>query len=273
MDDTPQDDDAISRLFRENDDIGSDSSLWLRPLRQLLRDGKPLGDNVALTVIVGGGMCWPLGMFTETKKNRLVFWPVWPSGLDMTCDAGGPRTFDHTTFEFPSEKIHVTGYDERQEPVRGDRTYRARHYPDSNLAMWFELLIQTRVLRQQETAVQRRVRMPSADKDRRLNEVAQYSKALRFWDVQLPERETEYDYIYMRVYVAPEPITRADLPTSVVDFDPRALREVIDGLPDSGATLLNAASRTLRQRTICVVVGCPSGKLRDGVCVGFPEPC
>jgi len=67
---TPGDNDDIAKLLRENDDIGAQSSLWVRPIRQLLDSGKPIGQ---LTVLAFRGQdtgSYPFGVLTHTKNQR-----------------------------------------------------------------------------------------------------------------------------------------------------------------------------------------------------------
>jgi len=74
----PGDDAEILRLFREDDRLGADSSLWLRPFRLLTEHGKPVGQILAFTIPVSNDKSMPVGMLTLTDRNRLVFWPVLP---------------------------------------------------------------------------------------------------------------------------------------------------------------------------------------------------
>ncbi|MCH7591608.1 MAG: hypothetical protein IH989_02355 [Planctomycetes bacterium] len=62
MDDPVSDDDQVARLFKENDDLGAASSLWLRPLRQLFEHGKPIGQVRALTISLVEKQSLPFGM-------------------------------------------------------------------------------------------------------------------------------------------------------------------------------------------------------------------
>ena len=106
--------DDVARLFREHDDIGPDSSLWLRAIGQLTRHGKPLGQAVALVFKAPDLDPLPFGIVTATENNRLVFWPTLPSGLDMPC--GDIKAVDHITLELPSGKSHATGYKANSRP-------------------------------------------------------------------------------------------------------------------------------------------------------------
>jgi hypothetical protein len=72
--DSPEGDahEDVARLFREHDDLGTGSSLWLRPLRQLFAEGKPVGPVIVLTFPVGSRR-FPFGVVSSTSNNRLIF--------------------------------------------------------------------------------------------------------------------------------------------------------------------------------------------------------
>ena len=89
--------DDAARLFREHDDIGPDSSLWLRAIGQLTRHGKPLGQAVALAFKAHDLDPLPFGIVTATENNRLVFWPALPNGAEMPC--GDIDAVDHITLD------------------------------------------------------------------------------------------------------------------------------------------------------------------------------
>lgn len=270
MDQRSQDDDNVARLFRENDDIGSDSALLFRPLRQLFKYGTPIGKVVALTVSPTEQLSLPFGILTETEENRLIFWPIWPSGVNMICADEQVDVFDHITLEFPSEKIHVTAYDVDGQPSHVTRAWRTHHFPDCDLALWFTLLVRVSVLRQQDLAVQRRVQTPPTDKERRTNEFVHYAQNLSFANISLPPREAEYDYIYFRLYIAPDSITAAQFSPSILGAD-CSIDSQIEGWPD-GTVFEVALSRvTIGQQTICFATACPPGRLRLDVSVGFPR--
>jgi len=69
----PIDYDEIARIFQEQENVGADSSLWLRALRQLTIHGKPVGRILVFTVSLADQRKMPFGMLTLTTNNRLVF--------------------------------------------------------------------------------------------------------------------------------------------------------------------------------------------------------
>ncbi len=270
MDEMSHDDDDVARLFRENDDIGSDSALLLRPLRQLFKDGKPIGQVVALTVSPREQLRLPFGILAQTEKTRLIFWPIWPSGVSMICAGAQVDLFDHITLEFPSEKIHVTAYDANGQPIHVTRAWRTHQFSDCGLALWFTLLVRVSILRQQDMAVQRRIQTPTTDKERRTNEFVRYAQNLSFSNISLPPNEAEYDYIYFGLYIAPDSITAAQVPPSILPAD-SSMDSQIEGWSDEDKFEIAVSRLTIGQRTICCATACPPGKLRSDVSVGFPR--
>ncbi len=170
--DDPLTEDEVARLFRENDNIGPDSALPLRMIRQLIWDGSPLGQGIMLTFKSPGGDSLLFGAVTATRNHRLVFWPALPTGMDMPCD--DIEAVDHITLELRNRKTHATGYKTDREAVHRSRAWKLHDFPGSGLASWFVLHVRLSVLREQPQAVQGRVAMPTADKDRRVEEVTRF---------------------------------------------------------------------------------------------------
>lgn len=270
MNNISHDDDEVARLFREHDDIGLDSSLWLRPLRQLFKDGKPIGQVLALTVSPMEQLKVPFGMLTQTDKNRLIFWPVLPSGANMVCGGETGVVCDHITLEFPSEKIHMTAYDANGQAIHVTREWKTHHFTDCDLSLWFTLLVRVSILRQQDMAVQRRVQAPKTDKERRTREFVCYTQNLSFSNISLPPHEEKYDYIYFCVYLAADSIRADQLPPSILPAD-SSMDSQIQGWDEGNMFQIAVSRLTFGERTICVATACPPGRLRSDVAVGFPR--
>lgn len=270
MDNTSHDND-IYRLFREHDNVGSDSSLWLRPLRQLLKDGKPVGKAIVLTVSLTEQQRLPLGVLSQTKANRIIFWPTLPRNIRIACAGETIDVFDHVTLELPSEKIHVTAYNNNGQAIHKRRAWRVHHFSDCTLILWFMLLVRISILRQQDMAVQRRVKMPTTDKDRRVNEVSRYTNTLAFRNVILQPCDKQDDFIYCAFYLAPGSFTKDQFSPSVVHTN--SLVSEIEGWSDGNQFHTVISLLKLGQQTICLATSCPPGRLRPGsdVSVGFPQ--
>jgi hypothetical protein len=266
MNDTSRDD--IARLFRENDNIGPDSSVWLRPLRQLLKVGKPVGPFLALTVSMADDQRQPVGMLSQTGKDRLIFWPVLPPNVKIVCTGEPVDAFDHITLEFPSKRIHVTAYRANGEAVHTPRAWRTHRYGDSGLALWFLLLVRISVLRQQDMAVQRKIHVPASDKKRRTEEFVGLQHRLRLQNIPLPPHDAEQDYIYLGFYIAPISVAtdKVSAPTLPADT---SVDSQIEGWPDKSTFTVAGLRFRFGEQVICVAAACPPGRLLSDVSVGF----
>ncbi len=270
MSDVVRNGDDVARLFRENDDVGCDSSLWLRPLRQLLKNGKPVGQVLALTVSPMNHMRLPFGMISQTRKDRLIFWPLLPPGVNMTCVGERIDVIDHITLELSKERIHTTAYRADGQSVHTTNAWGTHYLPNRIFRLWFLLLVRISVLQKQDMAVQRHVRGPVTDKKRRADEFAAYVRRLKFLNVPLPAHPAEQDYIYFGLYLASDSAMMSDqlaapiLPTGTVDAQ-------IEGWDDGSVFEITGLRFPLDTLTICVAAACPPGRLTTDVSVGLPR--
>jgi len=269
MDNSSHDNKNNSHLLSDHDSIGPDSSIWVRPLRQLFKNGKPVGKVAGLRVFLNKHELCPLGMLTHTGKNRLVFWPVWPSGVNMVCGDEIVDIFDHITLEFPSEKTHVTAYDSNSKPIHFTRGWRTQHYLGSELRLWFTLLARASILRQHGMEMQRRVKVPKSDKDRRTDAFARFVQNLSFVNITLPPHDADFDYIYCGLFLAPDSITSDQLPDPGLSGDV-TLTSQLDGW-EKGEFEVLTTRFSFAQQTFCIATSCPSGKLQPDVAIGFPR--
>lgn len=205
---TPNDNDDIARLFRENDNIGAQSSLCVRPIRQLLDSGKPIGQ---LTVLAFRGQdtgSYPFGVLTHTKNQRVVFWPVLPLDADMIAGEGKKGVVDHITLELANKRTHTTAYNAKGQASHikaadfgHDEAWRLQEFEGSGLALWFTMLVRWSVLLDQELAVQRCVQAPTpAEAERRKGVFASIAARMKVMDVPLPKSTTKPEYVYCAVY-------------------------------------------------------------------------
>jgi hypothetical protein len=259
------DDDAAHR-FRENDNVGSDSSLLVRTYRQFLKDGKPVGPVLMLTVSLPSQPGLPLGTLSQTKKERLIFWPPLPQSRNMTCDGTPVEAIDHITLQFPSERVHVTAYGAKQEDKHESRAWRLGHLDDLGLALWFYLLVRIPVLREQDLAVQRQVKIPPSDKERRLNVFRQFK--LPLLDISLPPHGPEQDYIYLGFYLARDLAPADQLPANRI-LPAKSLTSQVEGGPTGNTFEITGRRFQFGKRIIAVTTACPSGRLLSDVTIGF----
>jgi len=172
--------------------------------------------------------------------------------------------------ELPSEKMHITAYGATGKPIHFSRHWKSKALSKSDLRLWFLLMTRISTLRQQDLAVQRVVKMPTSDKERRLKEVARYVDNLLFVDVPLAISAEESQYIYCGVYLISDFLTPEDVPSTLLPCQD-SLANQVEGW--SAGSEFSVAVRQLKlgQQAICVAVACPSGTLRDDVFIGFPK--
>jgi len=265
----PKSQEDLSRMFREQGDIGADSSVFLRPLRQLLEQGKPVGQVHCLTTGSNPQRRLPFGMLTETKKGRLVFWSVLPRDTHVLCPGSSLSVIDHITLELPTGKSHVTGYDHSGRRVHSG-LWELQHMAESRLALWFTLLVPMSVLLDQDNAVQRVVRAPTPDAKRRIDEFVRYTRSMRPHHMALPSPQEETNCVWLTVFLSPPASGCADVGTWLTPVL-KTLGDQVEGLAADCRVRALAYPVRIGTRTVCVVVACPPGELRNGVVLGLPR--
>ena len=266
----PRGDDDVARLLRESDDLGSDSSVWLRAFRQLFRDGKPIGSLVALAIDLPEPHGSVFGLLTVTPKQRLVFWPVLPAAANMVFSGEVVKALDHITLELPSGRIHATAHDVAGRRIHDSRGWKLQPLAGCNSALWFNLLVRVDVLSQQATVVQRSVAGPSSDAARREQEFREAAGRFAFSRVALPPRESVLDYVYFGVCLTREGATPDVLSQSMLPTGP-GIDDQIEGWPDGDVFPIAGTSLTVGGRSMCIAAACPPGRLLSDVVIGFPR--
>lgn len=279
MTDNPSTDDGedIAKLFRENDDFGAQSSLWFRPLRQLLERGKPTGAMTVLAFRRAEAAAYPFGVLTHTKKNRIVFWPVFPTNMEMVAVDGKIDIIDHVTLELPSEKTHFTAYDAAGKPLRrsaadfGHRqAWRLQRFEGHGLAVWFTILVRWSVLLEQDTAVQRCIHTRTAAEAEHIKQAfTRHAAQLNVIDVPLPSGENSPEYVYCTVYLVTDPDREINLTTDI--FLHGDIDSEVDGWPDGKIFEIQPMKLRYEQTQFVIATACPPGRMRREVVLGFPR--
>jgi hypothetical protein len=266
----------VAKIFSESDDIGSRSSLWFRPLRQLLEDGKPPSEVTVLTFRDMQTGAYPFGVLAHTKNNRIIFWPVLAKNADMVAGVGKEGVIDHITLELPSEKFHVTAYDATGEPSHCEaadfghrQAWRLQRFEDSGVALWFTLSVKWSTLVDQETAVQRLAKAPNAaDAKRREQIFRQYAAKIKIVDIPLPTGVTAPEYVYCNVFYVTEPEEEIKLTPNI--FLLGDINAVVDGWTD-GTFEIQSKRLLCEQTQFLIATACPPGTVRREVFLGFPR--
>jgi hypothetical protein len=276
MSDSPSTEDEIAKFFRENDDIGADSSLWLRAIRQLVKDGKPIGQLTALAFRGANTGAYPFGVLTQTKEQRVVFWPVLPRNADMIAAEGKNGVADHLILELSNKKTHVTAYDAAGHPSRvgasdlgHKHAWRLHEFENCGLALWFTILVNWPVLLDQELAVQRCMQAPTpADAERRKRVFAQIAAQTKVIDVALPKSANEPAYVYCAVYL----VTSQDgeFKFSPVIFPSSHVDDEVEGWPDGSSFEIQLMRLRYEHSQFVLATASPPGSMKHDVTFGLP---
>lgn len=266
----PRDDAEVLRLFQEQDSLGAESSLWLRAFRQLTKDGKPIGQILAITIPIGHEKKMSIGMLTLTERNRLVFWPVLLRRKCIVVNKPDVELPDHITIEFPSEKLHVTSYDSigrRLPSVR--EAWRSAPLHTSGFRLLFTFLVRMSVVTDQDVLVSRKFLMPTSDSDRRTKELGRCLKNIVTYDLPLPGNPLERNYVCLSLYRTTEEITAQSLPSSLMGMS--STPDLVKDWPTNAEFPIVVGQFTMRDHMFCLAAGFPPGDLADDLCFGFPQ--
>lgn len=265
-----------AQLFRDNDDLGANSSLLLRAARMLLQDGKPLGQLTMLSFPTSEHGALPFGALTHTQKGRVVFWPVVPRQTEMTAYPGAVKIFDHLTLELTNEKTHATAYDAAGKAQHYDasdfghfQSWRLQHMEGTGLALWFSILVRWSVLQDQDLAVQRRASMPTADTARRTMEFLRFASQIKPMDVPLPSGPPAGDYVCCFAYVVTDNSHKIEVTSDA--FDPGVFSSKVNGYSVPPELEISALKLNYAETQFVFAVACPSGTLTEELIVGYPR--
>lgn len=252
------------------DNAGSDTSLWLRPLRLLFDQGTPPSDTIVLGFGPTRDGVLPFGAVTHTNNNRLIFWPVLPKKVQAVGEFGAHGVIDHVTLEFPSRKMHVTRFDDDDQRQHFSRKWRIQQFDDSGLALWFNMIVSWSVLKDQDRWLQRNIKAPTSDVERWKAEFTRYANSIKLQGIRLPPGEPEGNYVYADVYVVTDP-TKSIQPTAEIFLSGGSVDDVIDDWPAGNVFGIQPMKIRVGQVDLVVVTACPPGVLKQDVVLEFPR--
>lgn len=261
-------DDDVTQIFRESSNLGDESNVLLRTLRQLLTEGKPTGLITPILLQLGEQITQPIGALF-TGRDLVSFWPAYPKGIDMT------KQVDHVTVSMLSGESHCTGFhaDGTRYRLHGEgASWRLHEFSGGHIAWWFPLFIRWEVLQQQDLLLQRGFDAKSAANKARIEQAfAQYAAGLKQpIIVKLPETQVVApNYVLCNVYIA------HDL-ASVSNFTPEMIMTIggaehVTGWVHCGQIAANITGATRGQHTFAFAAACPPGELTIPVVVGLPK--
>lgn len=263
------DDSEVAHLFREHDSIGADSSVLLRMLRRLLKDGKPIGNLTAIFLSESEKLVFPIGVLTETLHERVVFWPLLPE-QSRSQEQATRDNLDHVTLEFPSEKSHWTAYSAND---KGRHGALGRLLTTSGLKakFWFHLAVQMETLVSQDLAIQRNIPCPAPDKERRVKEFTDAISQMRRVFLPLAQSNNKYASLCCQFFVADEELENESINECIKAFDIRQNDFLPEWTAGSIANWTCSPAMKLNNKYVYVAIAALTCSLRVPLAFGFPK--
>jgi hypothetical protein len=263
------DGDHPARVFRENDSLGHDSNLLLRPMRRLVIARKPPGLVTPLAFSIDGK---PVGYFGAlfTGRDRICFWPAYPTSTDMT------KHVDHITLEIGSGTTHATRYDADGKPHRttpDGYAWRLHQFPRSPIALWFQMLMRWDTIHLQDKLLQRSVdgKSPSGGEHVKatfLNYAAGIQQPVVVPVYPSPDNSPNYA-LCMLYFAADHPHEGLKFEADMFTAD--GLEKWIKGWDDEIKVPVQAVAFSRGGRSFVAASACPPGEISETAMFGFPH--
>lgn len=240
-------------------------SPWFRPLRQLVEEGKPVGQ---VTVLWGGEAKEDRIPFGLVEKRKLVcFWPIVPPNAEMSC-ASISTPIDHITLDVGSGCSHITYFSEDGERNHFHGGHRLVDYPESGVKYWFSMFIRWSVLDRQDRRPELHAVFPNSDATRRESEAVKYAQSMRHHPILMPPRHPDGDYLYSHIFVRTD--ERKPLsPTPEMLLLNRDTDDTVVGWHD-GVVGIQFDSVDVGDTRLVIASTCPPGRLIEDMCFQFP---
>lgn len=269
----------VEKLFRENDNLGSDSSVFLRPMRHLLVRGAPPGEMVPIYVEMPDGSGWPIGVLTCTKKNRIVFWPVLPQNAATIAAERKSSVIDHITLEMPSQVSHLTVYKSDgtikrtgASDVGHQQSWRLHRFGRNSLALWFQMLVSRATLIEQDLLVQRLTNAPtSKESQRRIDEFVKYAEHLNrnAIRIRLLPADDPIDHLFVIVGMGVDENVSPDFSSEIASEC--ATFHQVPSCPTGAVIAFQPTRLRFGDQEFIVAVASPPGHFEGDVSVGLPR--
>jgi hypothetical protein len=273
-DQPPVDAEDLAKFIRENSTPGAASSMFLRPIRQLLDCGKPVPPMTGLCVVTPSGS-YPFGMLARTGGGWLCFWPIVPQRGSMV------GVIDHVTLSLHAGKTfgvsHVTGYDvagksEHEGSSDYDRKqhWRLQSFDGTGAALWLLLLVRWDTIMGQELKVEKLLHAPNdREKQRRIEKIGEYIGQIQWVDIPLPPVTDASHFLYFTLCLNTNP--NLDWKPSPAMYSAVDASVQVDGWsPEDNFGALSKRIMVGDQEVV-VSVSCPPGQLRPDVFLGLPS--
>lgn len=246
--------------------MSSPNSIWLRSIRYLTHEGKPLPQMTSIFVKSTTELVLPFGVMTQTENNRLIFWPVLPKHYPQVSERG--RLVAHITLELSRGKTHTTAFDEEGVRHHSRDEWKLHEIPGTGLQQWFSLLVRWKVIQDQDLQVSVDMATAISDGPRREEEFRKHAKDFRAQHVVLPEGVRGGNYIYCVVYL--QTADTFDLTPLRRDFLGHNVDDRIDGIPDGTTFPVQPVKLQIGRTRLLVLAATPIGSAKEDILFGFP---
>lgn len=257
-------------LFRDNDNVGDASSFWYRATRLLFEKQSPIPKMTCLTVGANTDEQLPIGLFTFTDNKRLVFWPAMGKSETMQMDSGASPVFDHITLEFPKQKFHLTAYDQLGQKVKVAQSLGTYRFPDADSSMWLQVLAKCELLRGQDSAIQRKIKVSDGQKNRLVGELKKFVENLTFQKTFLPV-SNDNDYVCYTLFLTSNALALQNKLTSGDLVNQSFLSRYVDRWESEQTFQIVWSQFRVAEHDLCIAAACPPGTMRIPVAFQFPR--
>ncbi|MEX0777912.1 MAG: hypothetical protein WD042_19595 [Phycisphaeraceae bacterium] len=239
-----------------------DTGLWFRPFRQLLQDGKPVGEIVALQFAKDGQMTNAFGALQITRGNHIVFWPACTGTLHQDGAGGHPFSVDHISVNVRNCSIHFTGFNSN-----GLRTHRSTgkqvvEMADGRLSFCFGFAVQWSVLESQPTEQNIAVPFPNTDRVRREQEYRKALSQLKLIPLPLPHPSGAGNFGLCPFYICNGSGDEVPFGANCV---PR-LNQIAKNWPGDSVVLYQGMKQPIGDKMLLLAFASPPGILPEAAC-------
>lgn len=241
-------------------------TIWFRPYRQLLEDGKPVGPVTALHFELDGTRTNAFAAIQTTPSCNMVFWPTTAAPWFDSEGAQHPRV-DHITITPSNGKMHFTGFDGNGSRAHWNCEGNPVPVGDGALQFCFGFAVRWQHLESQIREMEIKVPFPTADHDRRIAEYREALSKLTQQFLALPESNSRGDYGVCLVYMG---AASGEDTQFGPEHIPGGFEQLVNDY-DGGTRVrwLGYTQNDPDSRKFMLVIGAPPGKLKGDTAIMF----
>ena len=256
--------------FRDNDNVGHESSFWYRATRQLFERQSPIPKMTCLSLGPTANDQLALGLFALTDNNRLIYWPALSKSETMYSEEGIAPVFDHITLEFPKQRFHLTTYDKSGEKVKVADSLGTYRFLDADSSMWFQVLVKIDLLRTQDRDIQRKIQVSKNHKDNLVKWLKGFAENLSFQRTFLPSLQNA-DYVCYSLFLTSDCLSIQRKLSSGDVVNNVFLDKYVDERQIEKVFNVYWSQFKVANHDLCIAAACPPGLMRIPLAFQFPR--